>query len=344
DFTPNIVKGSEPSLPLFDNNIDIKEESLDILEEPITDNPAFDQESLEYIDMGTRSTIVEKKWAAENGTEAANVNVKQVIPLTGMTHYDPIVSEFLRQCDLCYAKTNITYSVPADSNERSTFLNNLINVPMKFKHILKVLRNSNVEAFICTFHVMQYKSYDLPIVSDCPRKCHLCDAQTRVVYAAPATPNERSAFLNTLINVPEQHKHRVEALRNNTEEAFICISHILKFKGQVFDQLLQTPKCHLCDEMASSWLMTPEHPDKNLNFFENLIELDLDGLKKVSHLVNSNSRAVICKGHYREPLKSPPAPEEKGSRTEPTPIDFDSSNDDDGIEEPNDKPGPSRCR
>ncbi|GMR49372.1 hypothetical protein PMAYCL1PPCAC_19567, partial [Pristionchus mayeri] len=65
----------------------------------------------------------------------------------------------------------------------------------------------------------------------------------------------------------------------------------------------QPRKCYLCGEMAFPWLETPNNPIQIDFFFKNLVELNENQRARIQQLINSNSRASICRRHYRERTK-----------------------------------------
>ncbi|GMR49378.1 hypothetical protein PMAYCL1PPCAC_19573, partial [Pristionchus mayeri] len=137
-------------------------------------------------------------------------------------------------------------------------------------------------------------------------------------------------------------------LRSFTGDLFICTSHVTEQASMQqensyepnFWPRMQPRKCYLCGEMAFPWIATPENPVERDYFFNNLVELNENQRARIQQLINSNSRASICRRHYRErtkrtlPMcdedanelivdKSAKTRGEKVSRTKPTTVSAD---------------------
>ncbi|GMR31332.1 hypothetical protein PMAYCL1PPCAC_01527, partial [Pristionchus mayeri] len=72
----------------------------------------------------------------------------------------PILSGYLRMCYLCGAVMNHCYATPADKEERSTFLSNVITSNNSDEHSIKALGRNMMTAHFCLGHLRT--STDIP--------------------------------------------------------------------------------------------------------------------------------------------------------------------------------------
>ncbi|GMR31309.1 hypothetical protein PMAYCL1PPCAC_01504, partial [Pristionchus mayeri] len=229
-----------------------------------------------------------------------------------------------------------------------------------------------------------------PFGNENRRKCVVCHRMCSQTEMHCFTKNltKQTAWVNAVRSTPEGRNALMEQL-NSMMHPYLCESHfspsdfthnakgtglksdavpffevntsippakhsnIMEIEGKQQTGHIHAQECFLCGEFAFPYLITPKDSITACLFFNNLIELNSDQLKKVQQLMKFNTRALICRKHYRESTsqadnsqiithKSSSALKKKRSRTELVPIDLDHSDYGNINEEPFDEPSTSR--
>ncbi|GMR52236.1 hypothetical protein PMAYCL1PPCAC_22431, partial [Pristionchus mayeri] len=136
-------------------------------------------------------------------------------------------------------------------------------------------------------------------------KCTLCAKYTHNYAATPSNPGLRDDLLRRVLPRTKEAMDILTRLLSDTKSrAFFCAEHIQEQPVNVssrVEESLRPRECYLCGETSSFWLATPKNPTTLPVFFEHLVEMDSEQLKKIHQLIQWNTCASICTKHYNGP-------------------------------------------